>query len=294
MTIFQAIILGIVQGFTEFLPISSSAHLFLVPYIFGWNYQGLGFDVALHWGTLLSVIVIFGKDYWRYAKALLMSVAPAGETPPNPSPLLRPLRLVGDEASESEAGPLLSGGSDASMALYLVLGSIPAAFVGFFLRSQAETVFRNPWIIVGTLAGFAVLLWVADKLQTTNHKLQATKLTWKKVLFIGVAQALAIVPGVSRSGVTITAGLFSKLSRQEAVKFSFLLLGPISFGAGLVTIPNLDNFGAPLIAGFIASAVSGFIAIKFLLRYVGSYNFNLFVWYRILFAGIIVLSLLTR
>jgi len=272
MTILQAIILGVVQGFTEFLPISSSAHLFLVPYIFDWDYQGLGFDVALHWGTLLSVIIIFGKDYWRYARALV------GKS------------LINQATTEL--------GSEKSMAWYLVLGSIPAALAGFFLRSQAETIFRSPWVIVGTLIGFAILLWIADRrLLTANSSPQRGeegKLTWKKVLFIGIGQALAIVPGVSRSGATITAGLFSRLSRQEATRFAFLLSGSIIFGAGLVTIPDLDNFSVALIAGFIASAISGFIAIKFLLRYVGSQNFNLFVWYRILFAGIIILSLLTR
>ena len=268
MTVIQAIILGVVQGFTEFLPISSSAHLFLVPYIFDWEYQGLGFDVALHWGTLLSVIIIFGKDYWRYARALFEF-----------SPINRATTELAKEKS---------------MAWYLILGSIPAALAGFFLRQQAETIFRSPWVIVGTLAGFGVLLWIADKLARYKDGMDAKTFTWKKVLFIGIGQALAIVPGVSRSGATITFGLFSKLSRQEATRFAFLLSGPIIFGAGLVTIPNLDNFSVALFAGFIASAVSGFIAIKFLLRYVGSYNFNLFVWYRILFAGIIALSLLTR
>ena len=268
MTIIQAIILGVVQGFTEFLPISSSAHLFLVPYIFGWDYQGLGFDVALHWGTLLSVIIIFGRDYWRYARALFRK---------------SPINQVTTELV-----------SERSMAFYLILGSIPAALAGFFLRSQAETIFRSPWVIVGTLVGFAVLLWIADRIKDSRFKIPDSRLSWKRVLFIGAAQALAIVPGVSRSGATITAGLFSKLSRQEATRFAFLLSGPIIFGAGLVTIPDLENFSVALIAGFIASAISGFIAIKFLLRYVGSQNFNLFVWYRILFAGIIILSLLTR
>ncbi|OGE81835.1 MAG: hypothetical protein A2826_02590 [Candidatus Doudnabacteria bacterium RIFCSPHIGHO2_01_FULL_43_23] len=270
MTIFQAIVLGIVQGFTEFLPISSSAHLYLVPYIFGWNYQGLGFDVALHWGTLLSILIIFLKDYIRYVREIL------------PFPQSLPSQGDGDKL----------------MAWYLVLGSIPAALAGFFFQSQAETVFRNPWITVVTLSAFGILLWVADRrLLTSNSSLERgveQKMTWKKVLFIGFAQALAIVPGVSRSGATITAGLFSKLSRQEATRFAFLLSGPIVFGAGLVSIPNLDSFDMSLLAGFIASATSGFIAIKFLLRYVGSQNFNLFVWYRILFAGIIALSLLMR
>lgn len=245
--IFHAIILGVVQGVTEFLPISSSAHLYLLPKFFHWNYEGLGFDVALHWGTLLAILIIFWRDYWN--------------------------ALTGDRR-------LLS---------FLVIGSIPGALAGYFLESQAETVFRTPVLTAAMLAGFGILLWWADRKKYRNIEISSGEtLTWKKSLFMGAAQALAIIPGVSRSGATMTAGLFAGMTRTEAARFSFLLSGPIIFGAGLVAIPDA-KIDAALAAGFLASAVSGFLAIKFLLRYLSSHNFNIFVWYRLALAAIILL-----
>ncbi|MDP3741481.1 MAG: undecaprenyl-diphosphate phosphatase [bacterium] len=268
MTIFQAIILGIVQGVTEFLPISSQAHLYLVPYFFGWDYQGLNFDIALHGGTLLAVLLVFGKDYLNILKELIRPL-------PNP--------------------PHAWGGSR-RMAWYLVLGSIPAAVVGFLLQKHAETTFRNPLIMVFTLAGFGLLLWVADKTspspQSSPLKGEEERLDWKKVLGIGAAQAIAIVPGVSRSGVTMTAGLFSGLNRQRAARFSFLLSGPIIFGVFLFTLPDLVSVNTQLLAGFFASAISGAVAIKFLLNYLTRKGFGLFVWYRLVLAGIILVKFL--
>jgi len=249
MPVLHAIILGIVQGFTEFLPISSSAHLYLVPYIFGWEYQGLGFDVALHGGTLLAVLWIFWKDYLAVLK--------------NPK-----------------------------MFWYLVLGSIPAALAGFFLQDQIENVFRNPLVMIFTLAGFAVLLWYADKKSKKADDLAA--LSPKKTLFIGAMQALSLVPGVSRSGITTTAGLFAGLTREQAVRFAFLLSGPIIFGAMLVEIKDLQSLDSAVIAGFMAAAISGSLAIKFLLKYVAGRNFNVFVWYRIALAIVILLVYLSR
>ncbi len=256
MPVFHAIILGVVQGITEFLPISSSAHLYLAPYILGWEYQGLGFDVALHWGTLLAVVWIFWRDYLAILK--------------NP-------KMLG----------------------YLILASIPAAFAGFFLQKQIETGFRNPLVSVITLSGFAVLLWYADK--NNNSPQPSLKfregergLSWGRILFIGAAQALSLVPGVSRSGITATAGLFSGLSREQAVRFSFLLSGPAIFGAGLVALKDLREVNTALIAGFAAAAISGFLAIKFLLRYVSRRNFNIFVWYRIILAIVILCIYLNR
>src|SRR3989338_955427 len=195
MEIIQAAILGVVQGLTEFLPISSSAHLYLVPFFFGWDYQGLQFDVALHWGTLLAVVWIFWRDYLE---------------------ILKSPKMIG----------------------YLVLGSVPAGLAGFLLRDQIETVFRNPIVTVFTLSGFALLLWLADKKSKQNQNL--TNLNSKKSFLIGVAQALSLVPGVSRSGVTTMAGLFANLSRQQAVRFAFLLSGPVIFGAGLVALKDLQ------------------------------------------------------
>ena len=245
MDIFQAIILGFVQGITEFLPISSSAHLYLIPYIFGWEYQGLGFDVALHWGTLVAVLWIFWRDYLRAFR-------------------------------------------DRRFLTFLVIGSMPAAAAGFLLQSQVETVFRNPLVSVFTLTIFGILLWVADKQNSPQPSLwqregesgppsftkegaggssgTADNLSLSKSLFIGIAQALAIVPGVSRSGATMTAGLFSGMSRVEAARFSFLLSGPIIFGAGLVELKKIQCLSSALRLGFLAAAISSFLAIMFLLK----------------------------
>ena len=252
--LFQAIILGVVQGLTEFLPISSSAHLYLLPKFFNWNYEGIGFDVALHWGTLLAILMIFWRDYWN---------ALTGER-----------RLL----------------------WFLVIGSIPGALAGYFLESQAETIFRTPVLTAAMLAGFGILLWVADRRNSPKAPSLIKEgvggvLDWKKSLFMGAAQALAIVPGVSRSGATMTAGLFSGMTRQQAARFSFLLSGPIIFGAGLVALPDA-SVDASLIAGFLAAAVSGFLTIKFLLRFLSSHSFNAFVWYRLALAVIILLTVL--
>jgi len=277
MNIFQAIILGIVQGLTEFLPISSSAHLFLIPKIFNWEYQGLGFDVALHWGTLLSVLIIFGQDYIKYIKAILAS-------------LFRPPAAVASgQTLEHQATT-----RDKQLGWYLVLATVPAAFFGFFFESQLETTFRNPWIVVAMLMVFALLLWIADNSVRASDDSGTSQLTWGKSFAIGLSQALALVPGVSRSGVTITAGIFAGLSRKSAARFSFLLLGPIAFGAGLVTLPDLDIVTSELIVSFIASAVSGYLAIKFLLRYVATRSYKIFVWYRIAFALLVAVTLLIK
>ncbi len=250
MDIFQAIILGAVQGLTEFLPISSQAHLYLVPYFSGWNYQGLEFDVALHLGTLLAVLLMFGKDYWRFVTR------------------------------------------ERIMVWYLVLGTLPAAVAGVFLKPYAETVFRNPLIMVFTLAVFGVLLWVADRKSAIGGE---SALSWKTALLIGSAQAVAIVPGVSRSGITITAALlFASMSREQAARFSFMLSGPIIFGAGLFQLPTLGALSTPFVAGFISATLSGVIVIHFLLRYLAKRGFGVFVWYRLLLAGIILTVYLAR
>lgn len=250
MSILQAIILGAVQGLTEFLPISSQAHLYLVPYFFRWNYQGLGFDVALHWGTLLAVLIVFGKDYWRFVTR------------------------------------------ERVMVWYLVLGTLPAVAAGLLLRQYAEETFRNPLIMVFTLAGFGLLLWVAER---KNAGTGEVGLNWKTVVLIGVAQAVAIIPGVSRSGVTITAALmFAAMSREQAARFSFLLSGPIIFGAGLLELPTLGTVSIPLLAGFISAVFFGTVAIRFLLNYLAKRGFGVFVWYRLALAAIIALTVLTR
>lgn len=264
MNIFQAIVLGIVQGLTEFLPISSSAHLYLIPYLFRWEYQGLGFDVALHWGTLLGVLAIFWRDYWRYTKGFC--------------------RIL---TSKRDLEDL-----DQRMAWYLAVGSVPAAVVGFLARDLVEQVFRNPIISVITLAGFGVVLLLSDRVGKKVYNFD--HLDSGKAFLIGVGQALALVPGVSRSGATITAGLFLHLSRAEAARFAFLLSGPAIFGAGLISFPDLAEITAALVSGFAAAAISGFVAIRFMLRYLASRGFGIFVWYRMALAAAILVTILIR
>jgi len=250
MDIFQAVILGTVQGFTEFLPISSQAHLYLVPYLSGWDYQGLKFDVALHLGTLFAVLLLFGKDYWQFIT------------------------------------------HERKMIWYLVIGTLPAVIAGLILRPYVEETFRHPLIMVFTLAGFGLLLLLADKKSQTKN---ISTLNWKIALFIGIAQAMAIVPGVSRSGITMTAAiLLASMSRESAARFSFLLSGPIIFGAGLFELAEMKTIGLPFIVGFISAALSGVIAIKFLLNYLTKHGFVIFVWYRLLLAGIILTVYLIR
>ena len=273
MEIFQAIILGIVQGFTEFLPISSSAHLYLAPRFLRWEDPGLAFDVALHWGTLLAVLAFFGKDYWRYAKALFKW-----------TPHLASRQTRGHPLPQGERENIVA---DARLAWFLILASVPGALFGWLLEDQAATTFRNPLLQAVTLSLMGLILWFADRPARPRKSL--ADINWKNSLFIGFSQALAIIPGVSRSGATITAGLFSKLDRETSARFSFLLSGPIIFGAGLVALRGLTTINAALVAGFIASAISGALAIKFLLKYLASHNVNLFVWYRLALAVLIVI-----
>ena len=280
MTVFQAIILGIVQGLTEFLPISSQAHLLLLPYFLKWDYQGLNFDIALHWGTLAAVLVVFWKDYWRIIRAVI-------------SPLPDPPHQ-GEGKKKNISSPSMGedkGGGDRKLAWFLIVATIPAAVLGYILKEQAETTLRNPITTVITLSVFAILMLVADR-RVRGAEEGLNSLTLQKSLFIGFMQAMAIIPGVSRSGATITGGLFFGLSREAAARFSFLLSGPIIFGAGLFALQDLVEINSFIIAGFIASAVSGILAIKFLLKYLSTHDLKVFVWYRLALAGIILLSLI--
>jgi len=263
MTVWQAAVLGVVQGLTEFLPISSSAHLALFPWIFGWPYMGLAFDVALHWGTLLAVAVYFHRD-WRALAAGVWRAA-------------RERR----------------GNAEASLTAKLAVGSLPAAAAGLLLEDAAESVLRSPWIIAVMLAAVAVVLWALDR-RARPGPADAVP-GWGSALLIGAAQAVALVPGTSRSGITMAAGLMVGLPRPAAARFSFLLSAPITLGAGL---HQLKDFGAapplPLAVGLVTSALAGGAAIGFLLRFLARGSFAPFAVYRLLLAGLVVGLLLTR
>jgi undecaprenyl-diphosphatase len=252
--------LGIIQGLAEFLPISSSAHLILAPRFFHWPDPGLSFDVALHLGTLLALVIYYWKDLLRFAQAI--------SNPANAA-LAAERRLAGQ----------------------LGLATIPGALFGLALEHKAETVFRSPSLIAWTLIGLGTLLWLADTWSTGDHSLE--DLSWKQAFLIGLSQALALIPGVSRSGITITMALFLGFRRPAAARFSFLLSIPIIAGAGLLKTRYILHAPDPvgIGIGFLAAACSGLVAIWLLLRYVQGHRYLPFVLYRWLLGGLILLNL---
>ena len=258
MDIFQSIILGITQGITEFLPISSSGHLILIPKIFGWQDSGLSFTIALHWGTLFGVIGYFYKDWLKIFKNAFIRA---------------------DNTNESNQNKIL---------YFIAIATIPGALAGYFFENYAETIFRNSTLVSITLIAAGIILFISD---VTGKKIrQINSITLKSAIIIGFAQALAIIPGVSRSGITIAAALFLGLSRNDAARFSFLLATPIILGAGLIKLPSILNSGIDsiFIAGFLSSAIAGFLSIKWLLKYLQTKSYFIFVIYRIIL-GIIFL-----
>lgn len=263
MSILEAIILGIVQGLGEMLPISSSAHLVLVPWFMGKNYQGLAFDVALHLGTLLAILIYFYKDWWKIIKFGLLAIKERKIT------------------KFSQKLPF-----------YLIVASVPGAILGYLFESYAENVFRNPLYISVALVCGGILLWYADHNHQGTRDLKSIKVF--DALKIGMSQAIALIPGVSRSGITMTTGLFLGFKREEAARFSFLMSAPIIFGAALVKLPDIS---ADLLSdrvfwvSMLAAAVSSIFAINILLRIVKSRNFDFFVYYRFALAGLILLMI---
>ncbi|MGC7847078.1 undecaprenyl-diphosphatase UppP [Desulforudis sp. 1088] len=260
MDIIQAVVLGIVQGLGEFLPISSSAHLILVPWFFGWDDQGLTFDVALHFGTLIAVVAFFWRDWVN-------------------------LTVAGLQRRRSPEGRLF---------WYIVLATVPGALAGYLLEDHAATTFRNPFIIGTMLILMGVLLWAVDHYSRRVKRLNDIGLG--TALFIGVAQAFAIIPGVSRSGATITAARMAGVTREAAARFSFLLSTPVIFGAAVFQLKDISagDLTVAFITGIVTSAVVGFLAIGFLLRYVIRHNFNLFVWYRFALGLAVIVTALVR
>jgi undecaprenyl-diphosphatase len=254
-------VLGITQGVTEFAPISSSGHLILVPWFFGWpilNNPDFNktFDVALHIGTLLGAVLYFRHDLWRYLTAWLRSVRE---------------RSIGT--------------TDERLAWALVVGTIPGVIAGALLESTIQDTLGQPVIIAVMLAVFGVILYVVDRVASARRELGDA--TVRDGLVLGIAQAIALQPGVSRSGVTITAGRAMGFDRTSATRFSFLLSLPIIAGAGAYKALDLvqtgipPGMGWPFFWGFVAAAVSGFLVIALLLSYLRRHDFGIFMWYRI-------------
>jgi undecaprenyl-diphosphatase len=263
MNLIQAVVLGLVQGLTEFIPVSSSGHLVIMEHLLGVESAGLTFDVALHIGTLTSLLIFFYKDIWRLLKAIFVK-----------SP-------------------------DTKLAWLIALGTIPAVVAGAVFQSYAKTAFRSLALVSLTLVVMALFMLVAEHFMLRRAKhTELKELSWPRALLIGVAQALAIIPGVSRSGGTITMGIFSGLNRVSAMRFSFLLAMPVTAGAILKVLLSEDasnlisqNPGI-FIAGIVTAAISGLLAIKFLLSFLAKHSLHTFAYYRIAL-GLIILIYLT-
>lgn len=265
MNTLQAAGLGLLQGLGEFLPISSSGHLIVVPWLLGWPSQSLAFDVALHLGTLGAVIAAFAGDWLR-----LFTAGVRG---------LRTRRPFAEPESR--------------LLWLLALASVPGAIAGKVLDEWAETTFRSPALVAGTMAGMGVILLIADRRAGQGT---AEAMPLRDALLVGAAQAAALVPGVSRSGVTISMALLLGYRREEAARFSFLLAAPITFGAALLKVPQLlggDQAGLALV-GMLVAALAGFASIKFLLTWVRTRDYRIFVAYRFAFAALVLLALVLR
>lgn len=255
MTLFEIIILAIIQGLTEFLPISSSAHLILPSEVLGWNNQGMAYDVAVHVGSLLAVMIYFRQDIIRLMLAWFSQ---------------------GFKSKQS---------SDSKLAWWVILGTIPAVMFGFAFKDVIEVYGRSALVIATTTIVFGLLLWYADKKATQAKNI--TQITWKNVLIIGLAQAVAIIPGTSRSGITMTAGLMLGLDRESAARFSFLLSIPVILGAGalktvdLLQTPDAVDWNA-LIFGALFSFVSAYACIYLFLAWISRIGMLPFVIYRLI------------
>lgn len=253
MEIVRAAVLGLLQGLTEFLPVSSSAHLALTPWLLGWPDPGLAFDVALHLGTLVAVL-------W-YFRAEWVSIGGAAVE------LLRTRRLDAPEKRR---------------VVHLAIATVPGGLAGLAFKTQAETVFRNPALTAGALIAMGTLLWAVDQWSREERPLDSVR--WRDALLIGCAQMFAIIPGVSRSGSTITAGRALCLDRQSAAVFSFLMSMPITAAAVLHELPQaLREAGGltlPLVIGVLTAGISSWLAISVLLRYVSRHSYGIFAAYR--------------
>jgi undecaprenyl-diphosphatase len=257
-----ALLLGVVQGITEFLPISSSGHLALLENFLHVEGGGLGFDILLHVGTLVALVAYFYEDWLQMFHAFI-----------SPSRYNRPER---------------------KMLFFLIVATIPGAIAGLLLEKKAETVFRAPAHIAVLLGAVGLLLILGEFL--ARHIRRLDQITLKDAVLIGISQAFAIMPGVSRSGITMTTGLFMGFNRRSAAHFSFLMSTPIIFGAGLYHIPKWLHEPAgtlpllPAVLGFLAAAISSYLTIKYLLRFLQHHTFIPFAIYRVLLAAVVLVA----
>jgi undecaprenyl-diphosphatase len=264
----QSIILGILQGLTEFLPISSSGHLLIVPALLGWEDPGAAFTAVIQLGTEAAVLIYFRKDLWNIGKTWLASLR----------------------------RPELRSDINARMGWYLIVATIPISILGLAFQDQIETAARNLWIVGSMLIVFGLILGLADKIGTREREVE--NLSFRDGVLIGLAQSLALIPGVSRSGATISAGLFLGLNRKAAARFAFLLAIPAVVLSGFYQLYKLlsgkETFDEPMLNIAVATIVAfvvGFAVIAWLLRYLSNHSMAIFVWYRVIVgAGVLTLT----
>lgn len=257
----QVTVLALIQGITEFLPISSSGHLVLTPHLFGWPDQGLAFDVAVHVGTLLAVVLYFRKDVWLMGRDWTLSILTRQPT------------------------------SNSRLAWWIIFATLPAIGLGLLINGELEQALRDPLVIASTTIGFALLLWWSDI--KGKQVRDEYSLSFKDIVIIGGAQALALIPGTSRSGITITAALMLGLTREAAAKFSFLLSIPIILGAGTLKTRDLLESTAPvqweaMFGGFVLSFISAYVVIALFLKWINKIGMQPFVWYRLLLGALLI------
>lgn len=266
MEYFQSSILALIQGITEFLPISSSGHLVLVPYIFNWDYRGLSFDVALHFGTVIAIIAFFWKDWLAVSK-----------------------NAFGFKKLKADSQKPKATNLPANLLWQIIIASIPAAIVGFLINGYIESSLQSPLLIAVNLIFFGLLLWLSDKISKKSRQLSA--ISYKLSFAVGLMQSIALIPGVSRSGITMTGARFAGLGREDSARFSFLLGTPAMIGAALFESIKFDfsSINPSFILAIIVSAITGFLAIKYLIEYLKRGNFAVFAIYRIVLAVIVLL-----
>ncbi len=269
LSLFQSFVLGALQGLAEFLPVSSSAHLALAPWAFGWPEPGLAFDVALHLGTLIAVLWYFRRDW------LALTVAA--------------FSIVRERRVHTEEQRLVT---------WLIIATVPGAVAGLLFEKQAEHLFRTPSIIAVALILMGALLWIADVRATrAGRERSLSAMTWRDALLIGCAQAFAIIPGVSRSGATITAGRALSFTRADSAKFSFMMSMPIIAAAAVLKLPKLISAGGltpSLIVGVGTAAITGWLAIAILMRLVQHQGFRIFALYRFALGAAVLILVALR
>lgn len=264
----KAVFLGVLQGLTEFLPISSSAHLRIFPELFGWGDPGAAFTAVIQIGTELAVLIYFRKDIWRIATMWLRSLVKAE----------------------------YRGHADARMGWYIIIGSMPIVVLGILLKDLIENDFRNLWVIGTTLIVLGVILGIADRMSRSDKTLKDVGV--REAVLLGAAQAAALIPGVSRSGATISMGRFLGFDRETATRFAFLLAIPAVVGAGLFELKEIphghNDFGwGPTLTATVVSFVVGYAAIAWLLRYVSTKSYTPFVIYRVALGAFVLIMLAT-